>query len=110
MEHGRGCVELGVGVGVGREDSVMVVELLSGRFLHEGESELAAVNQMVRQAGTMGLNVGGMGGDEEQKEEREWFDGLCSHNHIHFPDMEDSIAALVRERIPEVGVCGMWDG
>ncbi|OAO12113.1 cyclin-dependent kinase [Blastocystis sp. ATCC 50177/Nand II] len=70
---------------------VMVVELLSGRFLHEGESELAAVNQMVRLAGTMGLN----------KEEREWFDGLCSHNHIHFPDMEDSIAVLVRERIPE---------
>lgn len=52
-------------MGVGREDSVMVVELLSGRFLHEGESELAAVNQMVRLAGTMGLNVGGVGGDEE---------------------------------------------
>ena len=64
MEHGRGCVELGVGVGVGREDRVMVVELLSGRFLHEGESELAAVNQMVRLAGTRGLNVGGVGGDE----------------------------------------------
>ena len=103
-------MELGVGVGVGREDRVMVVELLSGRFLHEGARELAGGHPVVRLAGTMGLNVGGMGGDEEQKEEREWFDGLCSQNHIHFPDMEDSIAALVRERIPEVGVCGMWDG
>ena len=58
-------MELGVGVGVGCEDRVMMVELVSGRYLHEGESELAAVNQMVRLAGTSGLNVGGVWGDEE---------------------------------------------
>lgn len=65
MEHGSGRVELGVGVGVGCEDRVMVVELLSGRFLYEGESELAAVNQLVRLTGTSGLDVRGVGGCEE---------------------------------------------
>ena len=64
MERGSGCVELGVGVGVGCEDRVMAVELLSGRFLYEGESELAAVNQLVRLAGTSGLSVRRMGGGE----------------------------------------------
>ena len=29
---------------------------------------------------------------------------MCSRSHIHFPDLEDSIDALVRERIPEGGV------
>ena len=51
-------------MGVGCEDRVMAVELLSGRFLYEGESELAAVNQLVRLAGTSGLGVRRVGGGE----------------------------------------------
>ena len=32
--------------------SVLFVELLSGRYLHEGDSEIAALNQMIHFTGT----------------------------------------------------------
>ena len=65
MEHGRGCVELGVGVGVGVVFWGLGVVLVSGRFVPLGDCVLAGVNLLVRPAGTLVFIVGGMGGDEE---------------------------------------------
>ena len=45
--------------------SVLFVELLSGRYLHEGDSEIAALNQMIHLTGTSFATVGERGVAEE---------------------------------------------
>lgn len=82
--------------------SIVLLELLSQQYFYEGDSEISAINRMVKLAGTDVLPVLlGIVFDQQEKE-KALFNKLCEGCHMRFPLMESQIKEIVEEKIPIV--------